>query len=420
VPYASLYRAKAVSIRSGTVEAFVPQVFGETTVTITDFLGTAPSAPTMGWVFFQAGNPEFPVWSSGLGVGSAGGGNGNGDTGDHSIYDEVWIGPTAPPAAQEMWFDSNEPPNGVLKVLVNGNWQTVTSGSTGTGTDEVWVGPNAPTDVATELWVDTDDPATLSEDTRWNTAWGEVYYAETPSNTANLTTTPALLIPQIDLVGLTLGRKLRITVWGGTGPTVSTANSELYLAIADASSTILRRARGFNPTSNTKAGPGVMIQHRVNTTVSTFSFRVMGYVQAGTGVWSYSAAIEPITVLVEDIGPVSGAVAAPNPTPAWLPLSYAASWSALTNGAAYRKIGDIVYVQGGVQWSGGSVASGTQTVCTLPAGYRPPATRRFVAWLNNTGVAIRCSVDTAGVVTLDTALTNLHSWEINLIFSVTP
>jgi hypothetical protein len=110
VPYPSLYRAKAVSIRSGAVEAFVPQVFGETTVTITDALGLLPTAPTMGWVFFQAGNPEFPVWSSGLGAAGGGGDNGNGGGPPVVVPDEVWVGPGTPPdAVTELWYDTDEP-----------------------------------------------------------------------------------------------------------------------------------------------------------------------------------------------------------------------------------------------------------------------------------------------------------------------
>ena len=122
MPYPSLYRAKAVSIRAGAVEAFVPQVFGETTITITDALGSLPDAPTMGWVFFQAGNPEFPVWSSGLGTGSADGGDGGGDGGDGGnggtpgvVPDEVWIGPSTPPDTDtELWFDTDEPDSAPL------------------------------------------------------------------------------------------------------------------------------------------------------------------------------------------------------------------------------------------------------------------------------------------------------------------
>jgi len=108
VPYPSLYRAKAVSIRSGAVDAFVPQVFGEATVTITESLGSLPTAPGMGWVFFQAGNPEFPVWSSGLGTGSAG--NGNGPPVEPVVVpDEVWVGVTEPTDPDiELWFDPDE------------------------------------------------------------------------------------------------------------------------------------------------------------------------------------------------------------------------------------------------------------------------------------------------------------------------
>jgi hypothetical protein len=170
VPYPSLYRAKAVSIRSGAVEAFVPQVFGETTITITDALGALPNQPTMGWVFFQAGNPEFPVWSAGVSA-MGGGGNGNGSGG----VDEVWIGPDAPTGQQEMWFDTNAGPNGTLKVLVDGVWQTavVTSGGGGSGVDEVSVGPDAPTSGTEELWYDTDEGGDLSIN-YWNTAWGVV------------------------------------------------------------------------------------------------------------------------------------------------------------------------------------------------------------------------------------------------------
>jgi hypothetical protein len=117
VAYPSLYRAKAVSIRSGAVEAFVPQVFGESTITITDSLGALPVAPGMGWVFFQAGNPEFPVWSSGLGSG-----NGNGDGQGAGVNDEVWIGPSAPPGEQELWVDTDEEPGAGITTA----WKTLT------------------------------------------------------------------------------------------------------------------------------------------------------------------------------------------------------------------------------------------------------------------------------------------------------
>lgn len=66
MPYPSLYRAKAVQYDGTTLTAYVPQVFGDVTIQITDLIGDVE--PGMGWVLFQAGNPEFPVWMSGVSV----------------------------------------------------------------------------------------------------------------------------------------------------------------------------------------------------------------------------------------------------------------------------------------------------------------------------------------------------------------
>jgi hypothetical protein len=58
--YPSIYRAKAVSVTSTALTALVPQVFGDVAITVTDIIGTPESG--MGWVFFQAGKADFPVW----------------------------------------------------------------------------------------------------------------------------------------------------------------------------------------------------------------------------------------------------------------------------------------------------------------------------------------------------------------------
>ena len=102
--YAGIYRAKAVSVTAGqapTLTAYVPQVFGDTPVTITDFMGGIPTAG-MGWVFFQNGNPEFPVWA-GVGIVTEPPPDGGGGE------DEVWIGPDTPPGDHELWYDTNAP-----------------------------------------------------------------------------------------------------------------------------------------------------------------------------------------------------------------------------------------------------------------------------------------------------------------------
>jgi hypothetical protein len=69
VAYPSIYRAKAVQYDGTTLIAYVPQVFGDVTIEITDLIGEVEQG--MGWVFFQAGNPEFPVWMSGVFAGTA-------------------------------------------------------------------------------------------------------------------------------------------------------------------------------------------------------------------------------------------------------------------------------------------------------------------------------------------------------------
>ena len=60
--YPSIYRAKAVKFEAPVLTAFVPQVFGDVSIEVTDFLDDPVAG--MGWVFFQGGNPEFPVWTT--------------------------------------------------------------------------------------------------------------------------------------------------------------------------------------------------------------------------------------------------------------------------------------------------------------------------------------------------------------------
>lgn len=95
-----------MAITGGRVKAYIPQVFGDTEVTITAYLGGAPTEPGMGWVFFQAGNPEFPVWAD-VGVITPEP-DGDGETPPPAPeIDEVWIGagpPTDPNI--ELWYDA--------------------------------------------------------------------------------------------------------------------------------------------------------------------------------------------------------------------------------------------------------------------------------------------------------------------------
>jgi hypothetical protein len=155
VDHPSLYRAKAISVGPGSIEAFVPQVFGETSITITESMGSLPLGPMMGWVFFQAGNCEFPVWA---GEGSGGGGGG---------ADEVWIGNDAPTDAfKELWYDPDAP---------------------APGSDEIWIGPDDPDAIATgfEIWYDTD--AVPIDRTGSIIAWKQGTQAGIPLTTTDTT-----------------------------------------------------------------------------------------------------------------------------------------------------------------------------------------------------------------------------------------
>jgi hypothetical protein len=96
VAYPGIYRAKAVSINGTKLSAFIPQVFGDVPVTVENFVGEIPIAAAMGWVSFQGGNPEFPVWHGG-GIGGGGG----------TVTDVVWVGPEAPDDDIELWWDTD-------------------------------------------------------------------------------------------------------------------------------------------------------------------------------------------------------------------------------------------------------------------------------------------------------------------------
>lgn len=63
MPYPAIYRARAVRLEGLRLTTFVPQVFGEAPIKIDSFLGSPPVGPGLGWVMFQGGNPEFPVWT---------------------------------------------------------------------------------------------------------------------------------------------------------------------------------------------------------------------------------------------------------------------------------------------------------------------------------------------------------------------
>lgn len=67
--YGSIYRAKAVSYSAPRLTCYVPQVFGDVPIEVLDFIG--PAIPGMGWVFFNGGHAEHPVWIPDIGADAA-------------------------------------------------------------------------------------------------------------------------------------------------------------------------------------------------------------------------------------------------------------------------------------------------------------------------------------------------------------
>ena len=121
---------------------------------------------------------------------------------------------------------------------------------------------------------------------------------------------------------------------------------------------------------------------------------------------------------VEDVGSVAGAVAVPNPTPAWLPFPFAANWQNYPGfqAAQYRRIGDIVHLRGLAQ----QLASAGTTIGTLPVGYRPPASILFPVWAGDPGASVRMDINASGVVSANVPIATSNYCSLSLIhFSVT-
>jgi len=368
--FPSLYRAQAVSIKSGAVEAFVPQVFGETTITVTDALGTLPDAPTMGWVFFQAGNCEFPVWSSGLGVGNGNGdgdGNGDGGGGDGGggdvAVDEVWIGPEAPSGPQELWFDPDAPVSGMHdETHWNSAWGLVALGTFS-------LGGGFPLPVNSDTRVTDKLPFT--------SVVGRRYVIHL---IMRVTISPSQGSIRWQPHGD--GLPAAIDGWTGTNSTYSSCNLEF----------------GFVGTGNYSeyfwtAGPGALVN---------------------TQVWSdvYSS------FYIEDVGPTVGSIpiANPNPPPFWQALSLGGTWNGSGSYAQWRMLGDMVQLRGYVSF----LASGGNPMVTLPVGVRPPRTTHFlVPSMEETPRPLRMQIETSGAVGIF-GLVAAMNFAFEIQFSVTP
>ena len=309
--YPIIYRAKAVQATATKLTAYVPQVFGDVSVEITDFLG--PPVAGMGWVFFQAGNPEHPVWTTR--VASEGQADwseeiteleaadaaldtrldvieqGGGDSSD-----EVWVGPNAPIGGQELWYDPDV--SGV----------TLFSGG-GPSVNEVFVGPTDPiaTDPDIELWFDTDAPGALPQDQRWYTAWGLVGAASS-SDIAVSAAAPGTTIRSVTL-SLTAGRQYTVEARQLSSYVTGATNANSFQLYLDLDGAVYNNYSTAYPiiVDGAYVTPANVSWNLTATTGShTVALRLVR--NSGTGTMQAR-----FHLMVYDVGPVSGSAAMPMP-----------------------------------------------------------------------------------------------------------
>lgn len=99
----------------------------------------------------------------------------------------------------------------------------------------------------------------------------------------------------------------------------------------------------------------------------------------------------------------------------WTNLAFASGWATPSSSGQrvrYKKVANTVFVYGGMIRTG---ASGTATMGTLPAGYRPPAHFDAVTVGGLGGEGVRVRVDTDGVITAYLTETDEIRW-LNLVF----
>lgn len=302
---------------------------------------------------------------------------------------------------------------GQLKAKVGGSWVPVTTAGSGSsgggGTDEVWVGPDDPIAATPtiEFWIDTDEPAQLTNDQRWNTAWGIVAIGNPVNNIVELLTQPGEWLTDTitftPLVGRRYVVKYQVRAIQGarynvttTSPGASsTGHIDLYTdgatpALADSwfEVEVAYGGRGFEWLLT---GDGVSHTYRIRGVVNGGSLYVHNQPAAGN-VYFY----------IEDMGPVSGsAVVVPSPVTAWANLTLTNGWVVDSvsgfQAPQYRRVGDQVQLRGACQYTG----AGTTSPFTMPADCLP--LRQFRLGLPTMKISVgtismaRCDINTAGL-----------------------
>lgn len=73
--YGGVYKAACQEVMIDRIRVQIPQLFASEMVTVFEFAGPRPEAGDEGWISFEAGLPEHPIWIGSESKGSSGGGS---------------------------------------------------------------------------------------------------------------------------------------------------------------------------------------------------------------------------------------------------------------------------------------------------------------------------------------------------------
>lgn len=257
-------------------------------------------------------------------------------------------------------------------------------------------------------------PVGFSATDRWNTAWGQIAVNNLTLPADGTTVTNLLVLCGANNVTLVNGRRYRVTFQiREVDPTPSPATGYFLAILRKNGVDFTNQQAALVQTAN--LAQNAAWSYYIDGDGTTVNLTVQAQQLAGSALKVYMYGPSPGNVFsVEDIGPVSGALAITNPTPAWMNVTFTNGWSnfgGVYQTCQYRLFGDVVNVRG--LMAGGTAA---QSAFTLPAGFRPPARLQIATQAG--GAFGWFSVDSSGQVNPENGATS--AFNVNCSFSITP
>jgi hypothetical protein len=324
---------------------------------------------------------------------------------------------------------------GVLYARVDGAWVPVSSGSAA-GNDEVWVGPGQPADTY-ELWVDTDEIAPITNDVRWNTAWGTQRIFKTADQGGFGTTEAVVAGGFTGFVPAAVDARYTSISYGLIIPTITSPPGESWVYVrcrlgATAGGTLIDSNVHPFRTGQQNIGAGTTaFQGEFFPAVFAAGATASLTFQTGTGITTVTIAGQS-WLSIQDRGPVTAGVPPLNPTPPWISMGTLlngwVNYTAADPPPAYRKYGDMVQIRGAIKNAATMTSPSQSYIFTLPVGFRPAYTNAYPAiqagsdtWGAGGGVVTVDNVGRVGVIRSASTPSQPHLYTaFDFSYSVTP